>query len=277
MSLKTIPFELPDFFIDRIQPDLKNAQIDFWFIFINSKLLIDQNTLKPYQLKDISLKHKIFIGTFKGLNMYVGEACSEGLPSHTFLQDLQQLYGKMDDALFALAGRAAQLLLWERTHQFCGQCGGRTSERINERAKICLTCNLLTFPKICPVMMVLIKKGNEILLARGVNFPAAFYSALAGFVDAGETLEHCIKREVFEEVGLYVENFQYFGSQSWPFPNSLMIAFTCEWKSGEIKIDPSEILDAQWFKKEDLPSLPPPFSISRILIDHVLTNLETPH
>lgn len=273
MLQKTVPFELPDFFVDRVQQNLKDPRSEFWFIFKDSKLLIDQKTMQPSQIKNISLKHRLYMGTYKEYDVHIGEAFFDELPPETLLEDLRFLYGKMDDALFALAGRAAQLLLWNRTHQFCGQCGNKNSERLNERAKECLSCNLLSFPKICPAMMVLIKKENEILLARGVNFPAGFYSALAGFVDAGETLEYCVKREVFEEVGLYVDNLQYFGSQSWPFPHSLMIAFICEWKSGEIKINPSEILDAQWFKKDNLPLLPPPFSISRILIDAVLSEL----
>ena len=121
--------------------------------------------------------------------------------------------------------------------------------------------------------MALVQRKEEILLARGPSFPMGFYSVLAGFVEPGETLEQCVQREVFEEVGLHVENIQYFGSQPWPFPNSLMVAFTCQWKSGEIKIDPSEIVDAQWFHKGNLPTLPPEISISRILIDETLSKI----
>lgn len=265
MLSKTMPFALPDYFIDRVQRDPLDIRGEFWFFFKDTKLLVDQETMQPFQAKIPSLKHSIYMGTFKEFHLYAGEV--DETPLGSVWMDLKLLYGKIEDAFVALAGRAIQLILWDRTHKFCGQCGNKTSEKANERAKECCTCKLLTYPKICPVMMVLIQRGDEILLARGVNFPAGFYSALAGFVDAGETLEHCIRREVYEEVGLQVDNIQYFGSQSWPFPNSLMIAFTCDWKSGEIRIDPSEILDAQWFKKDNLPLLPPEISISRILID----------
>lgn len=268
MLSKTMPFALPDYFCDRIQRDPSDGRDEFWFLFKDTNLLVDQKTMRPFQTKIPSLKHSIYMGTFEEFHLYAGEVGET--PLGGIWMDLKALYGRMNDAFVALAGRAIQLISWNRTHQFCGQCGSKTSEKMNERAKECHTCQLLTYPKICPVMMVLVQKGDEVLLARGVNFPAGFYSALAGFVDAGETLEQCVKREVSEEVGLEIDNIKYFASQSWPFPNSLMIAFTCDWKSGEIKIDPSEIIDAQWFKKENLPLLPPKISISRILIDSIL-------
>lgn len=118
-------------------------------------------------------------------------------------------------------------------------------------------------------MMALVQKGDQILLARGPHFPKGTYSVLAGFVDPGETLEQCVRREVFEEVGLHVDRIRYFGSQSWPFPHSLMIAFTCRWKSGEIAIDPEEIEDAQWFHKGDLPPLSSAISIAWAMVDAV--------
>lgn len=270
MNKIAMPFELPLSFVDRLEEEKGNDREEIWFIFKDSKLLVDEQTKNLAQYKDIPLQHRVFMGTFKDNNVHVGEAASQEIPPGTAFLDLRGLFGHLEDQLLALAGRASQLILWERTHQFCGQCGARTVAKANERAKECPSCKILTFPRISPVIMVLIQKGEEILLARGVNFPAGFYSALAGFVDPGETLEHCIKREVLEEVGLEVDNLQYFGSQSWPFPQSLMIAFLCDWKSGEITIDPKEILDAQWFRKDNLPPLPPPFSISRVLIDAFL-------
>lgn len=270
MHSKRMPFALPDVYYDRIKKDPADRSTEFWLIFHDSKILVDQSTFHPFQPEKIPLNHARYMGTYQGYHIHIGEAVSKEPPQGAVWEDLKKLYGKMDDSFLGLAGRAVQLILWDRTHQFCGQCGSRTFERADERVKECPSCKLLTYPKICPVMMALIKKKDEILLARGVHFPAAFYSALAGFVDPGETLEQCVKREVFEEVGLQVDNLQYFGSQSWPFPNSLMIAFTCDWKSGEITTNPSEILDAQWFTKENLPLLPPDLSLSRILIDAAL-------
>lgn len=270
MSLKTMPFALPDLYTDHIHKDPADSRHEFWLIFKDSKLLIDKDSMQPFQARDLLLKRSLYMGTYSDFHIHIGEASFSIPPSGAIFKDLKALFGKMDEAFFSLAGRAVQLISWDRTHQFCGQCGNKTSDRQNERAKECLSCKLLFFPRISPVIMALVQKEDEILLARGVNFPMGFYSALAGFVDPGETLEQCVKREVFEEVGLRVDDIRYFSSQSWPFPNSLMIAFTCQWKSGEIRIDPSEIIDARWFKRDNLPLLPPEFSISRVLIDAAL-------
>lgn len=271
MQLSTMPFALPNFFYDRIQKNLTEASNEFWFIFKDTKLLVQQDTMQPFQTKDLAFKSTLYMGIFKESHIHIAEALLAVPPLGAIWQDLRGLYGKIDEALFALAGRAAQLIVWHHTHQFCGECGSQMTDSQTERAKECTRCHLLAYPRICPAMMALIRKGDEILLARGTRAPIAFYSLLAGFVEPGETLEQCVEREVFEEVGLQVEDIQYFGSQAWPFPNSLMIAFTCKWKSGEIKIDPSEIVDAQWFKKDNLPLLPPAFSLSRILIDAAIT------
>lgn len=261
------PFAIPHLFSEKIERDPTDAYDELWFIFKNSKLLVNQDTGKPSQERSIPLEFSLYLGVFKNLHIYAAEASDAKGPYNTTWEDVRSLFGKFNDTLLALAAKASQLILWERTHQFCGQCGNKTKNKQNERAKECKSCNLLYFPKICPVVMALIQKNDEILLARASNFSIPFYSALAGFVDAGETLEQCLKREVFEEVGLIVDNLKYFGSQTWPFPNSLMMGFTCQWKSGEIRNNPSEILDARWFRKDNLPLLPPDYSLSRIMIE----------
>jgi len=156
---------------------------------------------------------------------------------------------------------------WDRNHQYCGRCGSATADRQEERAKICPRCGLTAYPRISPAVIVAITRGEKILLARAHRFPYAMYSVIAGFVEAGESLEQCVRREIAEEVGITVKNLRYFGSQSWPFPNSLMVAFTAEHAGGEIRIDPSEIMDARWFTAADLPRIPDKASISRRLID----------
>ena len=261
------PFTTSYLFCEKIERDNADTSEEFRFIFKNSKLLVNQDTGNPLQEKTIPLEFSLYLGVFNNLHIYAGEAVDEKAPYNARWEDIRSLFGRLDDTFLALAGKASQLLLWERTHQFCGQCGSKTGKRDNERAKECKSCNLLYFPKICPVIMVLIQKNDEILLARGTDFPIAFYSVLAGFVDSGETLEECLRREVFEEVGLVVDSLHYFGSQAWPFPNSLMIGFTCQWKSGEIQSNPAEILDARWFRKDNLPLLPPDYSLSRIMIE----------
>ena len=132
---------------------------------------------------------------------------------------------------------------------------------------VCPACGLLAYPRISPAVMVLIERGDELLLARSPRFRPGIFSALAGFVEAGETLEHCAHREVREEVGVEINNLRYFSSQPWPFPDSLMVAFFADYVSGDITPEPSEIEEAHWFSRSALPSLPDPVSIARQLID----------
>jgi NAD+ diphosphatase len=169
--------------------------------------------------------------------------------------------------------RAVQILEWDRTHQFCGACGIPTEQASGERAKRCPRCRLTVYPRISPAMMALVTKGNQLLLGRGVNFPPGRYSALAGFVEAGETIEECVAREVREETNIEIKNPRYFASQSWPFPNSLMIAFTAEYAGGEMRHDPAELADAQWFDLDALPQMPPRLSIARALIDATIARM----
>lgn len=187
--------------------------------------------------------------------------------------ELKFLHTVIPEYQFAIAGRAFQLIDWDLTNQYCGRCGSKSIPREKERCKECLSCGHLMYPKLAPVIMALVQRENKILLARGVHFPDKMYSILAGFVDLGETLEQCVAREVFEEVGLRVKNMCYFASQPWPFSRSLMIAFTCEWEEGEIQIDSAEIEDAGWFDKSCLPLLPPLYSLSRLLIEEAFSKM----
>jgi NAD+ diphosphatase len=181
---------------------------------------------------------------------------------------LRTLWTRVPDDFLAVAGRALQLAEWARTHRFCGSCGEPMSLAPGERAMKC-ACGHTAYPRVSPAMMVLVKKGPAILLARNVAVPAGGrMSALAGFVEPGESIEDAIHREVREEVGVEVKDMAYFGSQSWPFPHSLMIAFTAEYAGGEVRCDPAEIAEARWFGPGDrLPELSPRQSISRALID----------
>ena len=181
--------------------------------------------------------------------------------------DLRSFFGRADEVEWLVAGRAVQLVEWARTHRFCGRCGAPTVQQDGERAMRCPACGLLAFPRIAPAMITLVTRGDEVLLARGVQFQGPMYSCLAGFVEPGESLEGAVVREVREEVGIEVGDVRYWGSQPWPFPHSLMVGFTAAWKSGEIEIDPAEIVDAQWFRREEMPPIPPPISIARKLID----------
>jgi NAD+ diphosphatase len=180
---------------------------------------------------------------------------------------LRELYPLLGDGRFLMAGRATQVVEWAATHKFCGRCAARTERVVGERCMRCPACGLLGYPRIAPAVIVLVRRGNEALLARGARFPGAFFSTLAGFVEIGESLEETLAREVREEVGIEVKAPRYFGSQSWPFPHSLMLGFFAEWAGGEVRADGKEILEARWFRPDELPMIPPRLSIARRLID----------
>lgn len=183
------------------------------------------------------------------------------------LMNLRLLAAVVDASLFGIVGRAMHTCDWLATSRFCGKCGTATKRHESERSTVCPSCGHHTYPRISPAIITLVRKGDLALLASNAKFPAAFYSTLAGFADIGESLEETLVREVREEVGIVVKDVRYFGSQPWPFPNSLMIAFTAEWESGEIVVDKVELSDAQWFRADALPMIPPPMSIARRLID----------
>ena len=204
-------------------------------------------------------------GQFQPLGLLGGRYCqtawlpkSAAAPEGYAFRKLRALFGAMDDARLSIAGRAFQISDWARTHQFCGACGSPKQQMHGERCMKCAACGHLAYPRISPAMMVLIRRGSSILLARNAMSPMKFFSALAGFVEAGESIEETIHREVDEEVGLKVRDIRYFGSQPWPFPHSLMIAYTAEYDSGDIRVDETEIAEARWFGPGDvLPPVPP--------------------
>ncbi len=188
-------------------------------------------------------------------------------PQGYAFRKLRSLFGVLDDESMALAGRAYQISEWARTHKFCGVCGTPPERLQTEFCMRCPQCGFSAYPRISPAMMVLIRKGDSILLARHTTTATSRYTALAGFVEPGESIEQTIHREVHEEVGLKVGNLQYFGSQSWPFPHSLMVAFTADYVSGEIRVQEDEIADARWFGPGDaMPEIAPRISVAGWLI-----------
>ncbi len=173
----------------------------------------------------------------------------------------------LDENEMNLVGRANQLLHWLKSNKHCGYCGLEKKFDKKEEAMFCSCNNIMTYPSISPCILALIKKDNQILLARNSLFPQGLYSALAGFIEVSETAEETVEREIYEEVSLKVKNIKYFGSQSWPFPSQLMLAYTCEYDSGTIEVDGHEIVDAKWFDIKDLPNTPPNSTLSGRLIN----------
>ena len=262
-----------------------------WYVFQGDRLLLEMGPPQPapddprvasrpswarLPLQKRNMDHNLlgfqpvrtlYVGCLDGTHCWAAEAPPDAVaPPGTGWAGLRSLFTVLDDAQFAVAGRALQLVDWDRTHQFCGRCGTRTTVQSEDRARVCPACKLSVYPRIAPAIMALIRKGSQVLLGRSSHFPTGMYSALAGFVEPGETLEQCVAREVEEEVGLRVSRIRYFASQPWPFPHSLMIAFFAEHESGEIE-------DAKWFDVLQLPKLPSRISIARRLIDAVCQEL----
>jgi NAD+ diphosphatase len=209
------------------------------------------------------------LGLFGERYSQVAWVDTDALPAPGYAwRGLRSLFGEMDEQLLGVAGRAVQLAEWARTHRFCGACGSATVQAAGERSFKCIDCGHMAYPRISPAMMVLIRKGDKVLLAQHVSYATTRFTPLAGFLEAGETIEEAVHREVFEEVGLRVHNLQYFSSQSWPFPHSLMIAFTADYLDGEIRIDPGEIAEARWFGPGDeWPERASNLSVSSLLVD----------
>jgi len=209
------------------------------------------------------LRDALPVGEWRGLPCFAAEIEA---PAEGEFAPLRRIFGLLGEKAFALAGRGVQLLDWQRHHRYCGACATPTERMPDEFAMRCPACGLIAYPRLSPAVMVLVRRGRQLLLARGARFPEGMYSALAGFVEPGETLEQCAAREVREEVGIEIDNLRYFGSQPWPFPNSLMMAFLADYAGGELRPDGQEIEAVEWFAPDALPPLPMPMSIAHRLI-----------
>jgi NAD+ diphosphatase len=182
--------------------------------------------------------------------------------------NIRVLIENVDLTFWQAAGYARSIHDWNLNFRYCGRCGTQTIPKPDEHVRKCPECSLMSYPRISPAVIIAVVKKDQILLARGVNFPnKKMFSVLAGFVEPDETLEQCVAREVFEETGVKVKDIRYYGSQPWPFPDSLMIGFTARFESGELDIDENEIAEAGWFSKDNLPVIPSRYTIARHLID----------
>lgn len=257
----------------------KVAASAFWFIFRGVDLLVHdegETAVLPDNIYDLVLLRQHYLGQIEGetapTHCYAAEVASETKPPEGMqFAGLRQLFNRLPTNQLWLAGRAVQIIDWDRNHQFCSRCATPTKILAHERAKKCPNCGLTTYPRISPAIIVrvdrLIEGVPHLLLARNGRWRRGWYSVLAGFVEPGETLEECVHREVFEEVGLRLKNVRYFGSQPWPFPNSLMVGFTAEYASGDIVLEEEELEDANWYTVDSLPNLPSSMSIARRLVD----------
>lgn len=193
-------------------------------------------------------------------------SAQQELPEGLVKADLRKLLSQWPLALTEAVNRGRQLAIWLHENRFCGVCGATMATSALTPSRTCAACGFVSFPRISPVCIVLVARQDEILLARSPHFTPGIYSVLAGFVEAGESVEACVRREVKEEVGIDVENLRWFGSQSWPFPHSLMLGFMADYAGGTLVPQEDEIEDAQWFRRDNLPALPAPWTIASRMI-----------
>lgn len=214
-------------------------------------------------------RHAQYLGHRGSVPCYAFEISGDlPLPKGLAYYSLRELAGLIPDEELATAGLAVQVADYDRTTRFCGRCGTATEPARTERAKVCPSCHQVTYPRISPAVIVLVRNNSSILMVRGKKAPPGRYSLVAGFVEPGETIEHAAYREVREETGIAIKNIQYCASEPWPFPNSLMLGFVADYDEGEIAPDGVEMESAVWFDRDHLPDLPPKLSITRALIDH---------
>jgi NAD+ diphosphatase len=258
-----------------ITPPVSNAPDALWFVYSEYRLLVmisgDKASIPSTEDicgSGVNIGEKLFLGTFRGRGCFAAEGMlPEPGPADARFQELRSLYGCLESGFYEIALLGVHLVQWDRTCQYCSRCREHLTRRNDIRAKECPGCGRLEFPRISPAIIVLIEKGDTLLLARSNRFSGPFFSILAGFVEPGESLEEAVRREVEEETGILVKDIAYFGSQPWPFPDSLMIGFTAQYASGEIRIDEEEIAEAGWYRADKLPQIPGKLSIARQLID----------
>ena len=236
------------------EPDLKTFLLDSSYLNIDIKnslvVGIAESENKVYAIDISNCENDINIG-YKSLVEY----------------DVRHLLAISEPEDIILMGRANQLLHWLRSNKYSGYSGELNKFDTNEESLICPTTSKMIYPSIAPCVLAMVTRDDEILLARNNLFPEGLYSVLAGFVEVSESAEETVKREVLEEVSIKVKNLKYYGSQPWPFPSQLMLGFSCEYDSGEIIVDGTEIVEANWYKYNDLPYVPPSTSLSGSLIN----------
>jgi NAD+ diphosphatase len=266
----------PDLGPSSIPPvSLGKAHRSRFYIFHGSQLLVRTGEVSPRAASAADLDE---LGVKESVRTNLARLCGirgvavaldrlPELPKGLELRSLRTLGNLLEATVVREARTAYHVLTWDRGSRFCGYCGGPTVLSEGEHARICTKCEMPVFPRISPATITAVTSGTQILLAHNRKAREGLYSLIAGYVEPGENLEEAVRREIREEVDIQVSRIRYFGSQHWPYPDTLMVGFTAEYRSGEIKVDGKEITDARWFDTKALPLIPTPGSISRQLID----------
>ncbi len=262
-----------DFIASAMGPE-KRPDTAYFFLFYKNSLTVEKENpgsipcLNSEQTTEMPMGEAFYFGTYKTIPCYCAQLVSQEYPDAYVKVSLRAFYIQTRDIFRQMAAHARGVMDLHINFLFCGKCAAPTIPATGEHARVCPSCSLIFYPRISPAVIMAVTKGDKILLARGVNFPdKKMFSVLAGFVSPAETLEECVQREVLEETGIQVKNICYVKSQPWPFPDSLMIGFTAEYANGEIVIDPKEILEADWFRADNLPKTPAVFSLAGELIN----------
>ncbi|WJG09783.1 NAD(+) diphosphatase [Aliiglaciecola sp. LCG003] len=258
-------------------------QTAYWIIFSGDRIVAkkQQQALLKSSWRYLRFIHHysdqvVHIGELDDAPCYSVDLGLEALPEDEYeTVSLRSLFMSQNESVFSTVARAWQLILFRRTHRYCGKCGSAMQQVDWEMAMHCHSCHHRCYPRVSPCIIVSIRKGDKILLAQGkAQRERKMFSTLAGFVESGESLEQAVHREVFEEVGIKIKNLQYFSSQPWPFPHSLMMGFLAEHDEGDIEVDGHEILEAHWYDVNALPIVPPSMSIAGKLIDHTIQEIK---
>lgn len=254
---------------------LKKQELAYWCVVQDRKLYLTQGALPLLDAKELAFgaDMAVKIGEYDNHPVYWLEA-PEGADSSGF-HTQRELLG-LPPALFDLAGRATQLSHMFHTQGFCSACGGTCVLGTKELAMVCQQCGSQHYPRVSPCVIVAVRREHELLLAQHPRHKTGMYTVIAGFVEAGETLEQCVAREVLEETGITVANIRYVGSQPWAFPSNVMVGFLADYQSGQLKPDYTELSDAVWATKDNMPEVAPSGTIARHLIELSLELMNNP-
>ncbi len=261
-------------FIRAYPPSQPATNRGYWLVFLKDEVLVERQSSGVALLQDINqemqerlgARQVLYIGTLDGVPCMACEVGAEFVvPTEWLALSLRELYSRVDEIGYNLASYAMQLLYWRHTSNFCPVCGHVPHDEVGTWGRRCPNCGHTAYPHVTPAILALVHDGERMLLTHKPGWGKR-YSCIAGFVEPEESLEECVRREVFEEVGLEVADIRYVGSQSWPFPHQLMVGYTARLVGGTLQPDEQELDDAQWFSIDNQPEMPPPFSLAYRII-----------